>query len=109
MSQTQQRLTKGVYAYSSHSLLLAGDIVDVFIGRWFTKDDSTRILQKFPPEHEVEHGKLMCVLKLRRPIPLAVYREVHHPELRPMIQSQNEDVRMVLLPADMVCTIPDGM
>jgi len=107
MSQTRQRLTKGVYAYCSHSLLLTGEIFDVFVGKWLTKDD-TRVLQKFPPE-DLENGELMCLLKLRRPISLKDYREVHHPSLRPMVQSQRTDVSMLLMPAAMACTIPDGM
>jgi hypothetical protein len=113
MSRTQQRLTKGAYAYCSHSLLLSGDIVDVFIGRWKIKDNEdgppTRVLQKFPPDQEVERGTLMCFLKLRRPVSLSEYRDLHHSSIRPMVQSLEEDVTMLLLPADLLCTIPDGM
>jgi hypothetical protein len=112
MSQTQQRLTKGTYAYCSHSLLLSGDVVEVFVGRWIvqaTEDGETRVLQKFPPEAEIKDGFLLCVLKLRRPITLGDYREVHHPSLRPMVQSLEDDVQMVLVRAEMLCTIPDGM
>ena len=110
MSQTKGQIAKGEYAYSSHSVFISGDIVDVFIGRWILKEDgNTRILQKFPSDHEVDHGHLMCVLKLRSPIPIDEYREIHHPALRPMVQNLDDDVAMVLLPAEMACTIPDGM
>lgn len=110
--QTQQGLTKGAYAYCSHSLFVSGDIMDVFVGRWLTKEGpggSARILQKFPPDEQVDGGSLLCVLKLRRPLSLPDYREVHHPELRPLVQNLDDDVKMVLVPADMLCTIPDGM
>lgn len=113
MSQTQQRLTKGAYAYCSHTLLLSGDIQDVFVGRWLETEDESgstrRVLQKFPPEITVEKGELMCVLQLRRPLTLSDYKEIHHHSIRPMVQSLDDDVSMVLLPASMVCTIPDGM
>lgn len=109
MSQTQQSLKKGDYAYAAHSLLLSGDVIDVFVGRWITTDESTRILQKFPPEKKVDEGQLMCVLKLRRPITLNEYREVHHPAIRPLVKSVGEDVNMVLMAAEMACTFPDGL
>jgi len=112
MSQTQQSLTKGTYAYCSHSLFISGDVVEIFVGKWLIKETasgSTRILQKFPPEAEVDGGGLLCVLKLRRPITLADYRESHHPALRPMVRNLEEDVTMVLVPAELLCTIPDGM
>ena len=112
MDQTQQRLTKGTYAYCSHALILSGDVEDVFVGRWMARTfdgGTTRVLQKFPPGEKIEHGQLLCVLRLRRPISLDEYREVHHPALRPMVQSVDDDVVMVLAPAEMLCTIPDGM
>lgn len=114
MGQIQKGLSKGSYAYSSHSLLLAGDVVDVFIGKWKTRDESEdRMLVKFPPHAEVEGGKLMCILKLRRPIPLDDYKPVHRRPMRPLLKRSDDgekrDVVMLLIPADMLCVIPDRM
>lgn len=113
MSQTHHGLVKGAYAYCSHSLLLTGDIVEVFMGRFSPvtdpNGDQSSILEKFSPDDEVENGHLMCVLKLRRPISLEDYRNVHHELIRPVVQNLSDDVQMILLPADMLCTIPDSM
>jgi len=113
MSQTSNGLVKGAYAYCSHSLLLAGDIAEVFRGKFVpkTKDDGAEasVLQKFPIDDDVEGSHLMCVLKLRRPISLDDYRSVHHQSIRPMVQQMSDDVQMLLLRAEMLCTIPDGM
>jgi len=114
VGQIQKGLSKGSYAYSIHSLLLAGDVVDMFIGKWKNRDDSNgRMLMKFPAHAEVEGGKLMCILKLRRPISLDDYKPVHHRSMRPLLKRSDEgekrDVVMLLIPADMLCVIPDRM
>lgn len=106
MSQTHSRLEKGKYAYSSHSVMISGDIADVFTGIW--KDvPSGRALIKC--EGDITDGELMCVIKLRRPLSLEDYRTEHHPAIRPLVRQPGNEVAAVLLPAGMVCTIPDYM
>lgn len=111
MGHTSQSISKGDYAYSSHSVLVSGDIVDVFVGRWEWQNDDTRVLRKYPIEEEgnVVGGEMMCVLKLRRPMTMAEYRESHHPDFRPMAKPTATEVELVLLPTSMACTIPDAM
>ncbi len=109
MGKIRSGLEAGRYAYSAHSLLLSGDIVEVFIGRWETTSETSRVLKKYPIEETVDEGEVLCTIKLRRPISLDEYREVHRPEIRPMVRSVGADVSMVMLPANMVCTIPDSM
>lgn len=106
MNPTHNRLEKGKYAYSSHSLMISGDIIDVFTGVW--KDvPSGRALIKC--EGDIAGGELMCVIKLRRPLSLDEYREIHHQDIRPLVRHPDHDVAAALLPAGMVCTIPDYM
>lgn len=100
---------EGDYAISSHSVLISGDVIDVFLGRWEWQDDDRRILRKYEPEAHVVGGEMMCVLKLRRPMTMSEYKESHHPEFRPMIKSLESDVELVLMPTGMALTIPDGM
>ena len=109
MNKIRSGLENGKFAYSSHSLLLAGNIVDVFIGKWQTKTETSRVMVKFPPEQTVEGGEAMCVIKLRRPLPLDEYRTVHHPEVRPLLAKLGADVEMVMLPASMTSIFPDAM
>ena len=61
------------------------------------------------PSEEVEGGERMCVIKLRRPLSIEEYREAHHPDTRPLVKHMDAGVVGVLLPASMVCTIPDYM
>jgi hypothetical protein len=107
MSQTHSRLAKGKYAYSSHSLLISGDIIDVFTGVWKATPTGARALIKC--EGDVPGGEPLCVIKLRNPLSIEEYREAHHPEIRPLVKNHESPVQAVLLPAAMVCTIPDYM
>lgn len=109
MSKTNKSINKGDYAYSSHTVLVSGDIVDVFVGRWEWQDEDTRILRKYPRETELVGGETMCVMKLRRPMTMDEYREAHHPDFRPMVKTPDSEVELVLMPTGMACTIPDGM
>jgi len=110
MSQTKQKLERGQYAYSSHSLRLAGHIVDTFVGKWEQyRAGLGRRLLKFPPNTEVTDGQLMCLLKLRNPIHIKEYRDISHPSIRPVTENINLPIKVLLMYADVVCTIPDGM
>ena len=110
MSQTRQRLSRGDYVYSAHSLRLAGNVVDVFVGRWeMSEDGQPRKLFKYSADVEVEGGQLMCVLRLRDPISVEDYREVHHPDIRPITKSTSDDIKLILMTADIACTLPDSM
>ncbi|MGD9727496.1 MAG: hypothetical protein AB7L09_03125 [Nitrospira sp.] len=106
MSRTRNRLEKGKYAYSSHSLLISGDIVDVFTGVWRDIDGKRALIRC---DGDIVGGEPMCVIKLRRPMTLAEYGQVHHPALRPMVKHADADISAVLMPAGMACTIPDYM
>lgn len=107
MSRTHSRLEKGKYAYSSHSLFIAGEIIDVFTGVWQQVGDSRALIKC--EDDKVEGGELMCVIKLRQPMSIPEYRESHHPNIRPLVKHLESHVIAVLLPAEMVCTIPDFM
>jgi hypothetical protein len=109
MGQTKQRLEQGDYAYSSHTVLVCGDIAAVFVGKWETQPNGSRLLRKFSRNDEVEGGELLCMLRLRRPMSIKEYRESHHSAFRPVVRSPESEVELVLMPARMVCTIPDGM
>lgn len=114
MGQTQQRLERGQYAYSAHSLQLAGDIQDVFIGQWATPEGVPgRKLTRFDVDEDVPNGQLMCVLRLRRPLSIKDYRALRHPSIRPIAKtvnsSINSSIEYLLMDADVVCTFPDGM
>lgn len=108
MSRTDSRLEKGKYAYGSHSVFISGEIIDVFTGVWQQIGEG-RALVKCEEGEEVEGGELMCVIKLRRPMTVDEYREAHHPQVRPLVKSLDSKVIAALLPAEMVCTIPDFM
>lgn len=102
-------IKQGDYAYTSHSVMISGDIVEVFLGKWEDRDEDTRVLRKLPEDSEDPDGELMCVLRLRRPMTIEEYRETHHPRFRPMVRSLDSKVKLVLVPTEMTCTIPDGM
>jgi len=111
MGQTQQRLKRGRYAYSSHSLQLAGDIEDVFIGLWETPEGLPgRKLKRFDVDADVPDGQLMCVLKLRSPLTVEDYKPVRHPSIRPITKTAaSSAIEYLLMDADVVCTFPDGI
>jgi len=109
VGQIKQKLEKGDYAYSSHTVLVCGDIAAVFVGKWEIQPDESRLLRRFSTNDEVEGGELMCMLRLRRPMSIKEYRESHHPKFRPIVRNSGSKVELVLMPAKMVCTIPDGM
>jgi hypothetical protein len=110
MSQTQPILERGRYAYSSHSLQLAGNIEDVFIGQWESPEGlAGRKLKRFDVSADVPNGQLMCVLKLRSPISIEDYKPVMHPAVRPVAKTVGAPIEYLLMDADVVCTFPDGM
>ena len=110
MSKIQPGLERGRYAYSSHSLRLAGSIHDVFIGRWETSEGSGyRKLRRFELGEEVPDGKLMCVLRLRKPLPHDDYKNHKHPSIRPITKQLGSPIEFILMDADIVCTFPDAM
>jgi len=106
MSKTHSRLEKGKYAYSSHSLFVSGDVIDVFTGMWKETGQGRALIKC---DGDIVGGELMCVVKLRRPMSVQEYRDVHHPDIRPLIRDMDADVQAVLIPASMACTIPDYM
>jgi hypothetical protein len=113
MSQTHERLAKGRYAYSSHSLRIAGDIAEVFIAKWENHQGGER-LHKYPPHADIKGGALVCVLRLRKPIPMEEYKELHHPSMRPIVKRPELEidelkVHAVLMDSSMVCTFPDSI
>jgi len=106
MSVTGPGLEKGVYAFSSHCPFVSGDVIDVFVGRW-EEHSRGRVLIKCQTKEESIGGDEMCVIQLRRPLTLDEYRESHHPLIRPLIHNRDEGVSAVLIPCEMVRTIPD--
>jgi len=110
MSQAQHKLERGQYAYSSNSLLLAGDIHDVFVGRWENPEGCEgRKLRRWPADETVPGGQLMCVLHLRRPLTIEDFKPIRHPSIRPIAKSVDSSIEYLLMDADIVCTFPDGM
>lgn len=108
MQQPFDRLIKGKYAYSSHSLMISGEIIDVFTGLWKT-DGEHQTLVKCTDSAKVEGGEVMCIVKLNRPMTVFEYKDSYHPEVRPLVKSIDAYVEAVLIPGSMVCTIPDFM
>ena len=105
MSQTSPSIEKG----DSHSVLVSGDIVDVFVARW-EDHPIGRALIRYDVDNSPPDGELMCVIRLRHPMSIEEYRESsHHPQTRPLMKSPQDKVEAVLLPASMACTIPDFM
>ena len=111
MGHAQERLTKGRYVYSSHSLRITGDIIDVFIGRWEKIDSATRKLLKYPSHSKIDGGVLMCAVRLRRPISTIEFSKVSHGSIRPLVHQRDSDsdIEVVLMDAEVVCTHPDSM
>jgi hypothetical protein len=110
MSQTQPKLERGEFAYSSHSLRLAGSIHDVFIGKWETPDgEECRKLKRFNLGEEVPGGELMCVLRLREPMGRQDYKEFRHPGIRPVVKGVGSSIKFILMDAGVVCTFPDAI
>ena len=104
-------LEPGHYAYCSHTLLLDGNIVECFVGRWEQpeEEENSRRLHKYPPGSEVDGGMLMYVLRLKKPITVEAYREIHHPSIRPLVPNPEEDIKLLLMTSDVVCTLPNAM
>lgn len=108
MGKLRAGLERGKYAYSSHSVFVSGDIVDVFVGKW-ADHEMGRVLVKCPEGTDESEGELMLVLHLRRAMTIAEYQETPHPMIRPLVKFRGAKVEAVLMPADMACTIPDSM
>lgn len=107
MSNTTD-LHKGDFAMAAHSVFISGDVMAVFQGKWMDRDEG-RALVKLPDDVDVEGAESMCVIKLRRPMSIEEYREAHHPEVRPLIKEMGADIQAVLIPTELVLTIPDGL
>jgi len=108
MSKIRSGLEKGRYAYSSHSVFVSGNIVDVFVGKW-ADHEKGRVLVKCPEGADESEGELMLVLHLRRAMTISEYQETPHPMIRPLVKRPGAKVEAVLMPANMACTIPDSM
>ena len=106
MGQTEPGLAKGEYACSEHSLLISGDVIDIFVGRWEDRPKG-RVLVKCGEDGVLSGGQPMCILRLRRPITIAEYRKLHHPMIRPLIKSPENKIEGVIMPTSMACTIPN--
>lgn len=112
MSYLGQIPSKGDYCCSSHSAVIAGDIEDVFYGKWTTTQDQAkrRALLRFIGDEHPDDAELLCIVKLRYPLTRAEYQPVHHTKIRPLLRKVGGDkIEVVIVPAAMVRTIPASM
>ena len=102
-------LKRGHYAFCAHTLLLDGNIEESFMGLWQPAEECPgRKLIKYPVHTVVAGGKLMYLLRLKRPITVEQYKEVHHPDIRPLVSNIDSAIHLLLMTDDVVQTLPDS-